>query len=139
MPWGYDCAWLLRADSQPGPAPNDCNGNGVPDECDLCGDLDGDLDVDYDDYVIFLDAFGGEADGNPPEDWCCDYDDTGAVGMMDYAAWLACYRDYIGKPGAPPPGGNPPGVVRPVEQVRESGPALNGSAPPRPASGKPTP
>ena len=100
---GYSGNWLLRAVSAVTAAPNDCNENGIPDDCELCGDLNGDAEVDYDDYVIFLDAFGGEADGDPAEDWCCDYDDSGAVGMGDYAAWLECYRDYIGDPTAGPP------------------------------------
>ena len=69
----------------------------------ICGDLDDDGDVDYDDYVIFLAAFGGPVDGNPPQDAECDYDDSGAVGMADYAAWLACYRDFVGDPLAGPP------------------------------------
>ncbi|MBN2563695.1 MAG: hypothetical protein JXQ75_22485 [Phycisphaerae bacterium] len=85
----------------------DCDRNWIPDECEICGDLDNDLDVDYDDYVIFLDAFGGEVNGVPLEDACCDYDGSGAVGMMDYAAWLQCYRDFSGIPWAPPP--SPPG------------------------------
>ena len=42
-------------------------------------------------------------DGSPIQDWCCDYDDGGAVGMADYAAWLACYRDFVGDPLAGPP------------------------------------
>ncbi len=95
--------WLLRAISEGGAAPNDCNANGIPDDCELCGDLDGDGDVDYDDYVIFLDAFGGETDGTPAEDWCCDYDDSGAVGMADFDAWLDCYRDFISDPYSGPP------------------------------------
>jgi hypothetical protein len=86
---------------------DDCDGDGIPDTCEVCGDLDNDADVDHDDYVIFLDAFGGVTDGVPPQDWCCDYDGSGAVGMLDYAAWLACYRDYVGDPKAPPPGSSP--------------------------------
>jgi hypothetical protein len=72
-------------------------------EEELCGDFDDDNDVDYDDYVIFLDAFGGPVDGNPQQDAECDYDDSGAVGMADYAAWLSCYRDFVGNPLAGPP------------------------------------
>jgi hypothetical protein len=53
--------------------------------------------------LIFLSAFGGVTDGSPAEDWCCDYDDSGAVGMLDYATWLNCYRDYIGNDLAGPP------------------------------------
>ena len=82
----------------------DDNHNGAPDECEsVCGDLDFDSDVDYDDYVIFLSAFGGPVDGNPPQDAECDFDESGAVGLADYAAWLECYRAYIGDPTAGPP------------------------------------
>jgi hypothetical protein len=70
---------------------------------DVCGDLDDDNDVDYDDYAIFLDAFGGPVDGNPPQDGECDYDQSGAVGLADYAAWLNCYRDFVGNSLAGPP------------------------------------
>ncbi|MGD8451074.1 MAG: GEVED domain-containing protein [Phycisphaerae bacterium] len=106
---------LLRVEIEYDTPSNDCNLNGIPDECDLCGDLDLDGDVDYDDYVIFLSTFGGETDGTPPQDWCCDYDHSGAVGMADYAAWLDCYRAYIGKLEAPPPAGPlapPPDLLR---------------------------
>ena len=102
MDYVYPCNWALRAITAAPPA-GDCNENGTLDECELCGDLDGDEEVDYDDYVIFLAAFGGVADGSPLEDYCCDYDSSGAVGMADYAAWLDCYRDYIGEPTAGPP------------------------------------
>ena len=54
----YPGNWLLRALSKVGPALNDCNGNGIPDDCEQCGDLDSDGDVDHDDYIIFLSAFG---------------------------------------------------------------------------------
>ena len=81
----------------------DCQGNGIPDECELCGDLDDDQDVDYADYVIFASAMGGVTDGDPPEDWCCDYSDTGTVNLVDYQMWLMCYRDFIGDPLAGPP------------------------------------
>ncbi len=103
MDWWAATDWVLRALTASGSPANDCNGNGIPDECDLCGDLNGDGEVDYDDYVIFLSAFGGEADGSPAEDYCCDYDHTGAVGMADYRAWLQCYRDFVGDPLAGPP------------------------------------
>ena len=117
---------------------NDTNENEIPDDCELFCDLDFDDDVDYDDYVIFLDAFGGPVDGNPPEDYLCDYDGSGAVGMMDYAAWLECYRDYVGDPdkGAPTP---PSGSLEPSDQVRETGLDFAGGRSVRPSSGKPAP
>ena len=116
MDWWQPVDWVLRAITPSTVPSNDCNENGIPDECELCGDLNGDTEVDYDDYVIFLDAFGGVADGSPPEDYCCDYDDSGAVGMGDYGAWLECYRDFIGNPTAGPPE-KPFGNIRPIEPV----------------------
>ncbi|MGD8450504.1 MAG: right-handed parallel beta-helix repeat-containing protein [Phycisphaerae bacterium] len=100
----------------------------------ICGDLDFDGDVDYDDYVIFLSAFGGPVDGQPPQDAMCDYDDSGAVGMTDYAAWLDCYRAYIGDflagppacPSVPEPSASIPATAHPgqsgsTNKVKASG------------------
>jgi hypothetical protein len=89
-----------------------------------CGDLDRDSDVDYDDDVIFLSAFGGPVDGNPPQDGECNYDHSGAVGMADYAAWLDCYRADVGtplaappkKPTVPKPGPTGPRIKRPARK-----------------------
>ena len=36
---------------------NDCDQNGIPDDCQICGDLDNDDDVDYQDYQLFRSAF----------------------------------------------------------------------------------
>jgi len=95
-----------------------------PDAC-MCGDLDGDADVDYDDYMIFRAAFGGIVDGNPPQDGVCDYDHSGAVGMADYAAWLTCYRDFIGNPLAGPPRA----PIQPQKSPQLSNPALQDPEP----------
>ncbi|MBN1510426.1 MAG: hypothetical protein JXB13_00285, partial [Phycisphaerae bacterium] len=73
-----------------------------------------------DDYVIFRSAFGGVVDGNPPQDDECDYDGSGAVGMADYAAWLQCYRDFIGDPLAGPPRA----PIQPQKRPQLSNPAL---------------
>ncbi len=62
----------------------------------VCGDLDGDEDVDFQDYAIFRSAFGGAVDADPPQDYLCDYNDDGVIGMADYAAWVQCYKDYDG-------------------------------------------
>jgi hypothetical protein len=94
-----------------GAPPNDCNENGVPDDCDALCDLDLDGDVDEADYGLFVQCFGTR-DGDELYNPCCDCDCTSAVGMGDYACWLECYRDFIGDPLAPPPG-PPPGTPRP--------------------------
>jgi hypothetical protein len=62
---GFPGNWLLRA--RGGPAPNDCNGNGVPDECDpiQAADFDGDGDVDVDDFAAFTDCLAGPQ--RPPD------------------------------------------------------------------------
>jgi len=83
---------------------NDCNGNGVPDECDNCADLDGDGDVDTTDYQLFRATYG-RVTGDPAFNVCADYDDSGAVGLADFQTWLACYRDYVNNPFAAPPVG----------------------------------
>ena len=83
-------------------ASRDCNANGIPDECETCGDLDGDGDVDADDFTIFLGAFGlgvGAVGFEP----CADADGDGMITFVDYQQWLQCYRSFIGSPVAPPP------------------------------------
>ena len=85
----------------PGPS-MDCDANGIPDECELCGDLDEDEDVDGDDFAILLDAYalsGGVAGFEA----CADYDHDAIVTLVDYQQWLLCYRDFIGDPSALPP------------------------------------
>ncbi len=72
----------------------------------VCGDLDGDLDVDADDYAIFRSAFGRAA-GDPAYVAGADLDGDGRVTLADYQLWLACYRDYVGNPAAKPPVAGP--------------------------------
>jgi len=72
----------------------------------VCGDLDGDLDVDADDYAIFRAAFG-RAVGDPAYVAGADLDGDGRVTLADYQQWLACYRDFVGNPTAKPPVAGP--------------------------------
>ena len=81
--------------------------------------MDEDGDVDYDDYVIILHAFGHSV-GQPEYVAEADYDDDGAVSLIDYRTWFNCYRNFIGNPNAPvptppppPPGGSPLPVPAP--------------------------
>jgi hypothetical protein len=108
-----DCDILPDDPDGNGEVSRDCDENGVPDECQLCGDLDGDEDVDADDYNEFLYAFGS-VDGGARYNPCADYDDSGAVGMTDYQTWLLCYRDFRGDPQAAPPGPPPRPIIRPA-------------------------
>ena len=70
--------------------------------CLMPGDLDGDGDVDVDDFFVFRAAFGHsmvEPQFNP----ACDFDDDRAITLVDYQIWLLAYRQYIGNPTAGPP------------------------------------
>lgn len=82
----------------------DYNGNGVPDECEPAGDLDGDLDVDADDFAIFL-AMWGRCTGDPEFNADADFDGDGCITIVDYQIWLQYYRDFIENPLADPPVG----------------------------------
>ncbi len=66
----------------------DTNGNGIPDECDCPGDLDGDWDVDLSDLSVLLSNYGTTG-GASYEDG--DLDADGAVDLSDLAALLAVY------------------------------------------------
>ncbi|MBN1514919.1 MAG: FG-GAP repeat protein [Phycisphaerae bacterium] len=68
----------------------------------VCGDLDGDLDVDADDYAIFRSTYGRSL-GDPAYVPAADFDGDGRVTLVDYQQWLACYRDFVGNPAAQPP------------------------------------
>ncbi|MFH1419464.1 MAG: GEVED domain-containing protein [Planctomycetota bacterium] len=72
------------------PPENDCNENGVPDECDYCGDLNGDGNVDLDDYDVIRVAMG-RSEGHEDFSYCADYDGDGLIEGTDYQAWLVCY------------------------------------------------
>jgi len=62
---------------------------------ELCGDLDGDGNCDYDDYWLFVGAYGKYA-GDPgfiPE---ADYDGDGRITLVDYQKWYECWKEYYG-------------------------------------------
>ncbi|MBU0618155.1 MAG: hypothetical protein KKI02_10595 [Planctomycetes bacterium] len=73
-------------------------------EACICGDFDGDGDVDYDDFYFFLDAFG-TCVGDLKYEEACDFDGDECITLVDYQMWMQCYRDANGKgfiaPAAP--------------------------------------
>ena len=75
-------AQLLNA--EPSSYSDDTNGNGIPDECeeDVPGDLDGDGDVDNDDFTIFAGCMNGPDIPYPLD---CDGADLNVDGDVDVA------------------------------------------------------
>ncbi len=67
---------------------DDANGNGIPDECECWGDLDGDGDIDLSDLATLLSNYG-MPDGASYEDG--DLDGDGDVDLSDLAALLSVY------------------------------------------------
>ena len=61
-------------------ASEDWNGNGVPDECECLGDLDGDLEIDGADLMILIASYGLDAGG--------DLDGDGDTDLGDLAELL---------------------------------------------------
>jgi len=61
----------------------------------ISGDIDHDGDVDYDDFIMFLEAFGHSV-GDPEYNPEADYDGDGAITLVDYQIWLMYYRDFNG-------------------------------------------
>lgn len=97
----------------------DCAGNTCEAPVELRGqclfaDLDGDQDIDATDYAMFRQSYGRTI-GDPQFNPLADFNGDGAVGIVDFQAWLACYRDFIGNPLAPPP------VIRHVDPVKGRG------------------
>jgi hypothetical protein len=72
----------------------DENANGSLDACDVCGDLDGDSDVDDMDLVSFLDSFS-QTVGDNAYIHLADLDNDGAISLIDYQLWFGCYQAYV--------------------------------------------
>ena len=62
----------------------DVNGNGIPDECECLGDLDGSGDVGTGDLLLLLASWGPDQPGHPS-----DLDGDGNVGTSDLLHLLA--------------------------------------------------
>ena len=85
----------------------------------ICGDFNHDGVVDNNDYFMFIDAFGACV-GNPKYLAEADFDRDGCITLVDYQAWLVCYRNANGKD-----------FVKPIKKTVQSMPA--------PAHGNPQP
>ncbi|MCK4660547.1 MAG: hypothetical protein KAV82_13585 [Phycisphaerae bacterium] len=70
----------------------DCNLNSVPDECDLCGDNDGDGNVDLDDFATFASCMTGPG-GSASASCLCklDVDDDGDLDLADFVGFQKCF------------------------------------------------
>jgi hypothetical protein len=119
--------WMIRAEGVPcGAPPNDCNENGIPDECDIsiefggfcdpavstcstdyngngvpdeCDPICGDLDNDGDvdnDDFWLFVAAYRSCTGDPNYNPDADFDGDGCITLVDYQAWYVCYRMFVG-------------------------------------------
>jgi len=60
----------------------------------ICGDLDADGDVDYDDYKVFFGTYTLTVwDPGYLEE--ADFDGDQCITLEDFRAWYRCYRDYV--------------------------------------------
>jgi hypothetical protein len=73
-------------------ASQDADGDGFPDECELPGDLDGDGDVDIEDFGIFAGCMNGPGDAYPLGCDAADLDIDGDADLADFAAFQALFR-----------------------------------------------
>ncbi len=80
-----NCNGVADADDIARGGSDDFNGNGVPDECETLGDLDGDGDVDATDLILLLGAWGACDDC---EDCPADLDGDCTVGTGDLIVLL---------------------------------------------------
>ena len=71
---------------------NNCDGN-IDEGCaSMAGDLDGDNDIDGDDYNIFIAAFG-RCEGDPLYNSGCDFDGDKCTTFVDYQIWYGYYMN----------------------------------------------
>jgi hypothetical protein len=88
--------WMLRAEISYGAPPNDCNQNGIPDECDIGTQWDG--------YCVRL---PGDPDGPCASDWnhdeipdscqmCGDINADNTVDISDYYIFLDAFGTCVG-------------------------------------------
>ncbi|MGQ8365542.1 hypothetical protein [Glaciecola sp. 1036] len=77
----------------------DSDQDGQGDACDIpeplvCGDLDGDRDVDNLDRMRFMSALRSTSDDTNYIE-LADFDNNQQIDFADYQAWYSCYTNYI--------------------------------------------
>ncbi len=78
-----NCNDVADEDDVSGGGSPDVNGNGVPDECECLGDVDGDGQIGINDFLALLAAWG------PNPGHAADLDGDGTVGITDFLLLLA--------------------------------------------------
>ena len=83
--FAFDCNRNCVPDYQDiaGGYSEDSNGNGIPDECDCIGDINGDGSVSVLDLILLIDAWGST------DSPACDLDGDGFVGVLDIVALVS--------------------------------------------------
>ncbi len=77
-----NCNDVPDADDIAGPTSDDANDNGIPDECECLGDLDGDNEVGIGDFLFLLGNWGTPA---------ADLDGDGDTGITDFLILLGSW------------------------------------------------
>ena len=99
---GYPCNWLLRTEVSYGAPPNDCDENGIPDECDIGAEWGGYCEGQG---GCWPDECGSDWNHNGiPEscDDCGDLNYDAAVNLDDYWIFLSAYGTCLGAPNYNP-------------------------------------
>jgi len=96
---GYPCNWLLRAEVYFGAPANDCNENGIPDECDIGVQWGGYCANQGEPCFPRICSSDWNGNGVPDEcEICGDIDEDGDVDIDDYWAFLDAFGTCVGHP-----------------------------------------
>jgi hypothetical protein len=96
---GYPCNWLLRAEVTCCGLPDDCNGNGIPDECDIGVQWGGNCATPG--IPCFPPECSSDWNHNGVPDSCevCgDLDNDGNVDLDDFWTFLDAFGTCVGQP-----------------------------------------
>ena len=96
---GYPCNWLLRAEISFGAPPNDCDENGVPDECDIGTQFGGYCsNPGAPCYPVECDS-DWNTNGTPDNcELCGDLNNSGGVDIDDYWVFVDSFGACVGNP-----------------------------------------